>query len=67
MIYILEETTDLCTSAEGYKLFGFIGNLLNILKIVVPILIVIMGSIDLVKAITAGKDDDMKKAQKIFG
>lgn len=66
MVYILEDVVDLCTSSEGYRLFGFIGQLFNILKIVVPILIVIMGSIDLVKALVAQKDDEMKKAQGIF-
>ena len=33
------------------------------LQIAVPVLLVIFGSIDLIKAISSGKEDDMKKAQ----
>lgn len=40
--------------------------LYNILQVAVPILLVIMGSIDLSKGITAGKEDDMKKGQQLF-
>lgn len=40
--------------------------LYNIIQIAVPILLVVMGSIDLVKGITASKEDEMKKGQKIF-
>ena len=31
-----------------------------------PILLIIFGSIDLVKGITAQKEDDMKKGQQLF-
>lgn len=40
--------------------------LYNILQVAVPILLVIMGSIDLSKGITAGKEDEMKKGQQLF-
>ena len=36
------------------------------LQIVVPILLVIFGMIDLIKAITAGKEDEIKKTQGVF-
>ena len=36
------------------------------LQLVVPILLVIFGMIDLVKAVTAGKEDEIKKAQSVF-
>ena len=38
----------------------------NVLQVAVPILLVIMGSIDLTKGITAGKEDEMKKGQQLF-
>ena len=38
----------------------------TIIQIAVPVLLVIMGSIDLFKGITASKDDEMKKGQKMF-
>jgi len=35
-------------------------------KIIVPIIIIGLGSLDLGKAVVAGKEDEMKKAQKTF-
>lgn len=40
--------------------------LYTIIQIAVPIVLVIMGSFDLVKNITAGKEDEMKKCQQLF-
>lgn len=40
--------------------------LYNILQVAAPILLVIMGSIDLSKGIAAGKEDEMKKGQQLF-
>ena len=65
LIYILE-TESLCNSNNGMKLFSFVGNIYDIIKIIVPILIVIMGIIDLIKAVTSSKQDEMKKATSIF-
>lgn len=39
---------------------------MNIIKIVIPVIIILMGSIDFIKAIIAQKDDEIKKTQKIF-
>ena len=47
----------------GFQIFGFAGVLVNILRILIPILLVVLGSIDLSKAVIAQKDDDIKKAQ----
>ena len=38
----------------------------TIIQIAVPVVLVIMGSIDLVKGITASKDDEIKKGQQMF-
>lgn len=38
----------------------------TIIKIAVPILLVVFGSLDLVKGIMAAKDDDIKKGQQIL-
>ena len=43
-----------------------ISSIVTIIKIVVPILLIIFGMIDLVKAVTAGKEDEIKKAQSVF-
>ncbi len=39
---------------------------LNVARIIVPILIIVLGSLDLAKATTAGKEDEMRKAQTTF-
>lgn len=39
---------------------------INGIKIVVPILLIIFGMLDLGKAVTAGKEDDIKKGQSVF-
>ena len=36
------------------------------IEIAVPVLLVIMGTIDLFKGITAGKEDEMTKGRKLF-
>lgn len=38
--------------------------ILGIIQWVVPIILIILGTFDLVKAVTAGKEDDIKKGQK---
>ena len=40
--------------------------IVKILEIIVPIILVIVGSIDLAKGVVAGKEDEIKKGQKIF-
>jgi len=40
--------------------------IVTVVQIAIPILLVIMGSLDLFKGITAQKDDEMKKGQQMF-
>ena len=42
--------------------FTTIGWVFFILKIVIPIILIVMGSVDLAKAVVASKDDEIKKA-----
>ena len=42
----------------------FTSRMYDFLKILTPVIIIITGMIDIVKAVTAQKEDDMKKAQK---
>ena len=37
---------------------------LNIIQWVVPIILIVLGTLDLVKAVIAGKEDDIKKNQQ---
>jgi hypothetical protein len=52
---------DICKDIE--PILNFIKGILNLIKIAIPILLIIMGSLDLGKAVVAGKDDEIKKAQ----
>ena len=52
---------DFCT--DSIVIWRFIGKIVMILKIVIPVLIILLGSLDLGKAVISGKEDDIKKAQ----
>ena len=43
-----------------------VSTIINILKVVIPIILVIFGMIDLLKAVIASKEDEIKKAQMTF-
>lgn len=51
-----------CSILDGgmYELLQY---LIKVVMIVVPILVVVLVIVDLVKAVTAGKEDEMKAAQ----
>ena len=44
----------------------FIGHIVRIAKILIPLVIIVMGIMDFFRAITAGKDDEIKKSAKSF-
>jgi len=48
------------------KIPNIVSTIVTVIKIVVPVLLVIFGMLDLMKGITAGKDDEIKKGQQIF-
>lgn len=39
---------------------------IRLIQVLVPVLLIVMGTIDLFKGITSGKDDEIKKGQQIF-
>lgn len=43
-----------------------INEILQYPKIIVPMLVIVFGTVDFAKAVIAGKEDEMKKAQKTF-
>ena len=44
----------------------YLAMILQYVRIIVPILIILLGTIDFAKAVLSGKEDNMKKAQKTF-
>ena len=63
-MYLLD-TAEFCNKTKD--LWAIIGTLLNILKIVIPIILVVLGSIDLLKAVTSDDKDMIKKQSLVLG
>lgn len=64
-MFVLADADVSC--GEGSTLVNVIAIIrlvMNIICIAVPIIMILMGTIDLFKAVTAGKDEDIKKKQK---
>lgn len=49
-----------------YKVLEISNTVINVLQIAVPVILIIMGSVDFVKAISSQKEDEIKKAQGVF-
>lgn len=55
---------NICAEENLNPLWNIIGTVINIIWIGVPILLIILGSIDLGKAVISSKEDEVKKAKK---
>ncbi len=55
---------DICSSMP--KTLDIIKELLGIVKIAIPILLIVLGTVDFIKAMVAQDDQQMKKAQGAF-
>ena len=55
---------DICTDPEFAPIWHVVGIVINIIWIGVPILLIVLGSIDLGKAVISSKEDEVKKAKK---
>jgi molybdate-binding protein len=58
--------SDVCTQTGVLKSFRFLGYLLFIAKILIPIILIITGSIDFGRAVVASNQDAVSKAAKTF-
>ena len=52
--------------AQTSEIWGVVGYIINFLKIAIPIIIILLATIDLGKAVMAGKEDEIKSAQKML-
>ena len=59
---IPEPTTDYCTKLK--EPLKFIGQIVLIIKILIPVLIIAFGMLDFFRAIIGSKDDEIKKSMK---
>lgn len=53
---------EFCTQTKD--ILRFVGYILTLVKVAIPLLIIAFGIFDLGKAVTSGKDDETKKAAK---
>lgn len=57
---------DISCTGGVLGLVGVVRFILTIIQWVVPIVLIMLGTIDLVKAVIAGKEDDIKKNQQVL-
>ena len=70
MINVNAETTEIVAEhfcRDMSKTLQLVGFFLVVVKIVVPLLVVIMGSLDFYHIVMSGKDSDLKKEALILG
>lgn len=58
---------DICSDTNLAPLWNVIGFIVKAIWIGIPILLIVLGMIDLGKAVIASKEDEVKKATKAFG
>lgn len=64
-MFVLAETdVDCPPDSTLVNVIAIVRLVMSIICVAVPIIMILMGTIDLFKAVTAGKDDDIKKKQK---
>ena len=52
--------------SDTVSMWKFIGEIIYIIRIVIPVIIILLGTLDLGKAVMAGEDKKIKEAQKTF-
>ena len=60
----LENFDNDCSISD--RLIIWIANIVRWIKYIIPVAVMVLGILDFIKAISAGKDDEMKKAQGNF-
>lgn len=58
------EVSQFC--AQSAQIWKLVGTVINIIKIVIPIIIVLLAILDLGKAVMAGEEKEIKEAQKML-
>ena len=57
---------DVCTNYNFLSIMYIFKQMLNVVRVMVPVLIIVLGSFDFFKAVMASKDEDMAKLKKQF-
>jgi len=61
---VATEASSFCEATGG--LFSLLGIAITAIKVVIPIILIVMGMLDMGKAVTSGKDDEIKKQLMVF-
>lgn len=52
--------------ADTANMWKFVGDIIYVVRIVIPVIIILLGTLDLGKAVMAGEDKKIKETQKTF-
>lgn len=63
-MFLLDNVSTFCS--ETAPIWYIVGVVINIFKIIIPIVIVLLAILDLGKAVMAGDDKEIKEAQKML-
>lgn len=58
------EVNEFCSNEYLQPYITIVSTLVNLIKIAVPIILIVLGMIDMLKAVASQKDDEIKKGQK---
>jgi len=62
----ISDTTGICSNKDMLTIIGVIKKIILILQIIIPIALILFGSIDMFKAVVAQSDSDIKQAQGLL-
>lgn len=66
LLLIGKNMQEICRDNDMVTIMSVVKTVFTVIQIAVPILLIIMGSLDLMKAVMAGKEDEIKKSQGTF-
>lgn len=55
-----------CGDQDLLTILGVVRAAINVVTFVIPIILIVLGIVDLSKAVVSSKEDEVKKAQKMF-
>ena len=66
MWFLVENTTPCAGIDVPNSIINIVSTVVNLIKIAVPIILIILGMLDMGKAVASQKEDEIKKGQKIL-
>lgn len=65
-VYAYETVTCGKIKRVPFKVLEISNLVVNIMQVAVPVILILMGTVDFIKAVSSQKEDEMKKAQGLF-